>query len=60
MSKPGQILAARIRSELPELALIVERARQGWDKAKTLQDDFYIDGVALNLHSFLFGAGKDF
>lgn len=60
MSKPANILAARIKNELPELVLITERARQGWDKAKTLHDDFYIDGVALNLHSFYSGMEKIF
>lgn len=35
MSSPGTILAARIRNELPELAIVVGRAKQGWDKART-------------------------
>ena len=60
MSKPGAILAARIRTELPELAFLVERARQGWDKAKSQNDTFYLDGVAVNLHSFYSGLEKIF
>src|SRR6266571_4194992 len=60
MSRPGAILAARIRIDLPELAFLVERARQGWNKAKTLNDDYYLDGVALNLHGFYSGLEKIF
>jgi len=60
MSRPGAILAARIRIDLPELAFLVERARQGWNKAKTLNDDYYLDGVALNLHGFYAGLEKIF
>jgi len=60
MSKPGAILVARIRTDLPELAFLVERARQGWGKAKSINDDFYLDGVALNLHSFYSGLEKIF
>ena len=60
MSKPGAILVARIRTDLPELAFLVERARQGWDKAKSMNDDFYLDVVALNLHGFYSGLEKIF
>ena len=60
MSKPGAILAARIKTELPELALLVERAREGWDRAKSQNDTFYLDSVALNLHSFYSGLEKIF
>ena len=60
MSKPGTILAARIRAEVPELAFLVERARQGWDRFKGQNDTFYLDGVALNLHGFYSGLEKIF
>lgn len=60
MNRPSAILAARIRTELPELTTLVERAKKGWDKAKTLNDDFYLDGVALNLHGFYSGLEKLF
>lgn len=60
MSKPGAILAARIRTDLKELALLVERAKQGWEKAKNRNDDYYLDGVALNLHGFYSGLEKVF
>ena len=60
MSKPGAILSARILTELNELAFLVDRAKQGWNKAKSLNDDYYLDGVALNLHGFYSGVEKIF
>jgi len=35
--------------------MVVDRAEQGWRRAKTQHDDFYLDGVALNLHGFYSG-----
>ncbi len=55
MSKIGAVLSGRIRDELSELALVVDRAEQGWKKAQTQCDDYYLDGVALNLHGFYSG-----
>lgn len=55
MSKIGAVLSGRIRDELSELAMVVDRAEQGWRRAKTQHDDFYLDGVALNLHGFYSG-----
>ena len=52
MSKVGAVLSGRIRNELSELARVADRVEQGWEKAKTQHDDYYLDGVALNLHSF--------
>lgn len=60
MSKSGAILSARILTELKELAFLVNRARQGWDKARSLNDDYYLDGVALNLHGFYSGIERIF
>lgn len=60
MSKPGLILSARILIELNELAFLVDRAKQGWNKARSLNDDYYLDGVALNLHGFYSGIEKIF
>lgn len=45
-------LAQRISDELGELARLVERAQEGWSRAQQFSDDLYLDGVALNLHSF--------
>jgi hypothetical protein len=55
MSKIGAVLSGRIRDELLELAGVVDRAEQGWKKAKTKHDDYYLDGVALNPHGFYSG-----
>ncbi|MBI2263863.1 MAG: hypothetical protein HYU64_01615 [Armatimonadetes bacterium] len=60
MSKPGAILIARIRRDLKELTVLVERAKLGWGKAKSQNDDNYLDGVALNLHGFYSGLEKIF
>ncbi|MEW6669929.1 MAG: hypothetical protein AB1512_32365 [Thermodesulfobacteriota bacterium] len=55
MNTTGAVLAARIKSELKELSEIVYRAEQGWERAKRTNDDFYLDGVALNIHGFYSG-----
>jgi len=60
MNKKGAVLAGRILSELKDLSIILERARQGWEKAQTTHDDFYLDGVALNLHGFYSGLERIF
>ncbi len=52
MSKAGALLAPRILAEFKDLNTIVERAVQGWERVKTKNDDYYLDGVALNLHLF--------
>ena len=60
MNKPGAILSARIRTNLKDLALLVDRAKNGWVKASSQKDDYYLDGVALNLHGFYSGLEKIF
>ncbi len=45
-------LAGRIRLELPQIARLVERVSQAWEQSKHSSDDYYIDAVALNMHSF--------
>jgi hypothetical protein len=55
MIPQAAILSARIDSELSEITLVVERTLQAWDKATKLDDDFYLDSVALNLHAFYSG-----
>ena len=52
MSEDLRNLADRIREEMTELALVVERVKEGWQRAKASSDDFYLDAVALNLHGF--------
>jgi hypothetical protein len=53
-------LAARIHKELQELEHVVERCLDIWQQAEQSQDDRYIDGVALNLHSFYTGLERIF
>lgn len=60
MSKAGAVPAARIRSELDELSALVERALQGWQRAAKTNDEYYLDGVALNLHGFYSGVERLF
>lgn len=53
-------LAARIRSELTEIERVLERIEEGWQRSKTSADDYYLDGVALNLHGFYSGLERIF
>lgn len=55
MNRNATILAVRIRSELSDIAQIVERAQRLLAKAIDRKDDDYYDGIALNLHSFYTG-----
>lgn len=48
-------LASRIFAELNELSELVARAEQGWERAKKSSEDYYLDGVALNIHGFYSG-----
>ena len=43
-------LAQRIKEELKELAHVIERVQEGWRRAQRSHNDYYLDGVALNLH----------
>jgi hypothetical protein len=56
----GAVLAGRILAELQELSILVQRAEQGWAKARKSRDDFFLDGVALNLHGFYSGLERIF
>jgi len=60
MSQRLLYLTARIREELVELARIVDRVREGWQRAQQSEDDLYIDSVALNLHGFYGGLERLF
>jgi hypothetical protein len=53
-------LAQRISDELGELERIIKRAQEGWRRTQQLSDDLYLDGVALNLHSFYGGLERLF
>lgn len=53
-------LAARIRDELAELDRVADRVAAGWSRALRNADDYYLDGVALNLHGFYSGLERIF
>jgi hypothetical protein len=49
------ILVRRIRQELEELQRVLDRIQEGWERSRRSKDDYYLDGVALNLHGFYSG-----
>ena len=53
-------VANRIRSELAELEEVVRRVEEGWKRAERSGDDYYLDGVALNLHGLYSGLERMF
>jgi hypothetical protein len=52
--------AARLRSELAELARVATRIDEGWRRAQSSADDYYLDSVALNLHGLYSGRERIF
>ncbi|MEW5873373.1 MAG: hypothetical protein AB1894_29200 [Chloroflexota bacterium] len=60
MNERLQQLATRIRSEVVELERIVQRITEGWQRVRRSGDDYYLDGVALNLHGFYSGLERIF
>ena len=53
-------LAGRIQDEFVELVRVVDRVQEGLQRAQRSADDFYLDSVALNLHSFYAGLERLF
>jgi len=53
-------LANRIRNEFVELARIIDRIKEGWQRAQQSEDDLYLDSIALNLHGFYGGLERLF
>lgn len=53
-------LANRVRSELAALEEVVSRVEEGWRRAERSGDDYYLDGVALNLHGLYSGLERIF
>jgi hypothetical protein len=45
-------LVRRIRQDLEELERVLGRNKEGWERSRRSNDDYYLDGVALNLHGF--------
>jgi hypothetical protein len=53
-------IADRIRSELQEIKILVNRIEHAWQHSLNSEDDFYLDSVALNLHGFYSGIERVF
>jgi hypothetical protein len=55
-------LADRLRGELPDLDASIRKAKKSWKSARNAQvdQDAYLDSVALNLHAFYSGLEKLF
>lgn len=53
-------LIKRTYQELEEIWRVLTRIHEGWERARNSNDDFYIDGVALNLHGFYSGFERIF
>jgi len=60
MNEQVQQLALRIRNELTEVERIIHRVEEGWLRAQQSEDDYYLDGVAMNLHGFYGGLERVF
>jgi hypothetical protein len=48
-------LIERIQLELDEIPRVLARMNEGWERFRRSNDDYYLDGVALNLHGFYMG-----
>lgn len=53
-------LVSRIHQELDEIRHVLARINEGWERARRSNDDYYVDGVALNLHGFYAGFERIF
>jgi len=61
MTSPEMTLAERIRDEIVDLDRSVTRASAAWERGKVSVDqDYYLDAVALNLHGFYSGVERLF
>lgn len=60
MSHQLEQLAGRIRAELVDIERTLQRIQSGWEWVQQTSDDHYLDGVALNLHSFYSGLERIF
>lgn len=60
MSEALARLAKRIRKELDDLEKVLQRIEEGWDRFQRSTDDYYLDGVALNIHGFYSGLERVF
>lgn len=53
-------LASRIRDNLFEIGTVLQRVNEGWQRCLSTSDDYYLDGVALNLHGLYSGLERIF
>lgn len=53
-------LSGRIKQEISEIKMSIERAKKAWIRAKKSSDPLYLDSVALNLHDFYSGLERVF
>jgi hypothetical protein len=53
-------LVKRIKQELDEIRIVISRIHHGWEQTRRLDDDLYLDSVALNLHGFYSGFERIF
>jgi hypothetical protein len=53
-------LPHRIRDELVNLDRVIGRVTEGWRRSKRSADDYYLDGVALDLHGWYAGLERIF
>lgn len=53
-------LIKRIQMEFDEIEIVIARIHAGWERASRLNDDMYLDSVALNLHGFYSGFERIF
>lgn len=60
MTKAAVVLSSRILDELQGIHILVARAKLGWEKSLSQHDDYFLDGVALNLHGFYSGLERVF
>ena len=60
MSSGLDRLSERIRGELVELKQVLHRVEEGWQRVEQSGDEYYLDGIALNLHGFYNGLERIF
>jgi len=53
-------LAERLRDNLSEIDTVLQRIVEGWKRFLSSSDDYYLDGVALNLHGLYSGLERTF
>ena len=53
-------LALLLRLELTAVERVLLRLTAGWQRYQNSADDYYLDGVALNLHGFYGGLERVF